>query len=31
MKTAIITGILGQDASYLAEHLLALNYKVWGT
>jgi GDPmannose 4,6-dehydratase len=28
MKTAIITGINGQDAPYLAQHLLKLNYKV---
>lgn len=30
MKRAIITGVLGQDGSYLAEHLLSLNYKVFG-
>jgi GDPmannose 4,6-dehydratase len=30
MKTAFITGINGQDGSYLAEHLLSLNYKVFG-
>ena len=29
-KTALITGITGQDGSYLAEHLLELNYKVIG-
>jgi len=29
-KTAIITGICGQDGSYLAEHLLKKNYKVHG-
>ena len=29
-KTAIITGITGQDGSYLAELLLAKNYDVWG-
>jgi GDPmannose 4,6-dehydratase len=30
MKTALITGISGQDGSYLAEHLLDQGYKVWG-
>ena len=30
MKTAFITGITGQDGSYLAEHLLDLGYKVVG-
>lgn len=30
MKTAIITGITGQDGSYLAELLLDKNYKVIG-
>jgi GDPmannose 4,6-dehydratase len=30
MKTAIITGITGQDGSYLAEHLLGLGYEVHG-
>lgn len=30
MKTAIISGICGMDASYLAELLLANNYKVIG-
>jgi len=30
MKTAIITGITGQDGSYLAEFLLAKGYKVVG-
>lgn len=29
-KTAILTGITGQDASYLAEYLLGLGYKVIG-
>lgn len=29
-KTAFITGITGQDGSYLAEHLLALDYEVHG-
>jgi len=28
MKTAFITGISGQDGSYLAEHLLDLGYRV---
>jgi GDPmannose 4,6-dehydratase len=31
MKTALITGISGQDGSYLAEFLLKKNYKVIGT
>lgn len=31
MKTALITGITGQDGSYLAELLLGLGYKVHGT
>ena len=30
MKTALITGIAGQDGSYLAEHLLSLGYDVHG-
>ena len=30
MKTALITGITGQDGSYLAEFLLNKNYKVVG-
>lgn len=30
MKTALITGITGQDGSYLAEHLLSLGYMVHG-
>ena len=30
MGTALITGITGQDGSYLAEHLLALGYEVHG-
>lgn len=30
MKKAIITGITGQDGSYLAELLLEKNYEVWG-
>jgi GDPmannose 4,6-dehydratase len=31
MKTAIITGIGGQDGAYLAELLLSKGYKVYGT
>ncbi len=31
MKKAIITGITGQDGSYLAEFLLKKGYKVYGT
>lgn len=31
MKRALITGITGQDASYLAEFLLTKGYKVFGT
>ena len=30
MQTALITGITGQDGSYLAEHLLAKGYRVVG-
>jgi GDPmannose 4,6-dehydratase len=30
MNIALITGITGQDGSYLAEFLLNKNYKVWG-
>src|SRR5262249_17936916 len=30
MKTALITGITGQDGSYLAEFLLSKNYTVYG-
>jgi GDPmannose 4,6-dehydratase len=30
MKRAVITGITGQDGSYLAELLLAKGYEVWG-
>jgi len=30
MKTALITGVTGQDGSYLAELLLSKNYKVIG-
>jgi len=31
MKTAIVTGITGQDGAYLAELLLDKGYKVYGT
>src|SRR4051812_29717260 len=31
MPTALITGITGQDGSYLAEHLLEKGYRVVGT
>lgn len=30
MKTALISGITGQDGSFLAEFLLAKNHKVHG-
>ena len=30
MKRALITGVAGQDGSYLAEHLLGLGYRVYG-
>jgi GDPmannose 4,6-dehydratase len=30
MKKAFITGIAGQDGSYLAEHLLKMGYEVYG-
>src|SRR3954466_48456 len=30
MKRALITGITGQDGSYLAEYLLSLDYEVHG-
>ncbi len=30
MRSALITGISGQDGSYLAEYLLELGYQVWG-
>jgi len=30
LKTALITGITGQDGSYLAELLLSKGYNVWG-
>lgn len=29
-KVALITGVSGQDGSYLAEHLLSLGYEVYG-
>ena len=29
-KKAFITGIAGQDGSYLAEYLISLNYEVHG-
>ena len=29
-KVALITGINGQDGSYLAEFLLEKGYEVWG-
>jgi len=31
MKKALITGINGQDGSYLSELLLQKEYEVWGT
>ncbi len=31
MKKALITGINGQDGSYLTEFLLSKGYEVWGT
>lgn len=30
MKTALITGVTGQDGSYLAEFLLKKGYQVYG-
>ena len=30
-KVALISGISGQDGSYLAEFLLEKGYEVWGT
>ena len=30
-KTALITGISGQDGAYLANFLLSKNYKIIGT
>jgi GDPmannose 4,6-dehydratase len=29
-RRALITGITGQDGSYMAEHLLSQGYQVWG-
>jgi GDPmannose 4,6-dehydratase len=29
-RRALVTGITGQDGSYLAEHLLGQGYEVWG-
>ncbi|GII95946.1 GDP-mannose 4,6-dehydratase [Sinosporangium siamense] len=29
-KRALITGVTGQDGSYLAEYLIGLGYRVWG-
>src|SRR3989344_4115144 len=31
MKTAIVTGVTGQDGAYLAELLLRKGYRVYGT
>jgi GDPmannose 4,6-dehydratase len=31
MKTAVVTGITGQDGAYLSEFLLAQGYRVYGT
>ncbi|MPZ24053.1 MAG: NAD-dependent epimerase/dehydratase family protein [Dehalococcoidia bacterium] len=30
MKTALVTGITGQDGTYLAEYLISLGYQVYG-
>jgi GDPmannose 4,6-dehydratase len=30
VKTALVTGITGQDGAYLAQHLLDLGYRVYG-
>ncbi|HKT10683.1 MAG TPA: GDP-mannose 4,6-dehydratase [Terriglobia bacterium] len=30
MKKALVTGISGQDGSYLTEYLLGMGYEVWG-
>ena len=30
-KTALITGITGQDGAYLAQFLLEKDYKIYGT
>ncbi len=29
-KRALVTGVTGQDGSYLAEYLIGLGYEVWG-
>ena len=31
MKTAIVTGVTGQDGAYLSKFLLDNGYKVYGT
>jgi GDPmannose 4,6-dehydratase len=31
LRTAVVTGITGQDGAYLAAHLLARGYRVFGT
>ena len=31
MRTALITGVVGQDGAYLSRHLLGLGYRVIGT
>ena len=31
MKTALITGVTGQDGAYLADFLLKKKYKIFGT
>ena len=31
MKTALITGVTGQDGAYLAKFLLSKGYEVFGT
>ena len=30
MRRALVTGALGQDGSYMCEHLLSMGYDVWG-
>lgn len=30
MKTALVTGVTGQDGAYLSKHLLSLGYRVYG-
>lgn len=30
MRSAVITGVTGQDGAYLAKHLLDIGYRVWG-